>query len=607
MLFNSFPFILVFLPAFLLLYYTAYRYNRNLILPVIVVSSLVFYSWWYPPNIVVILVSIGGNYLFANLLTSAERGEGINRLILAAALIFNIGLLGYYKYVNFIVDNFNTLSGLELSSHEVILPLAISFFTFQQIAFLIELYSKRIEKPGFVEYCAFITFFPQLIAGPIVRFKEIVPQFQRQVMGESLGSKRIYANLSIGLAIFIIGLAKKVIFADSLAEFSNPVFGAMAEGGSVTLFEAWIAAFAFAFQIYFDFSGYSDMAVGLARMAGYQLPVNFNSPFKMPNIRDFWQHWHITLTRFFTEYLYSPIALKLTRHSILNQYGKIRVFFAQVFIPVTLTFFLIGLWHGAGWNFVIFGLMHAAFLVFYHLWETAGKRYAPFRLFKQGGYLGHGAAILITFICVTLSLVMFRAESVPAAMEMFATMFGGYGVVLPEMIQAKLGGAATVLQSLGVEFGNSIYWQGTRQWIWLLMSATVVFMLPNTYELMSKYRPALGYVKLIGKHVRPTEEKFVWLSRGVILLTRVLVALLATLWVLSFFQELDEFRAVLSTGKSFLLSAVAFAALALLPGKRIGWHWRANYQSTSYLVVLALFSTIFLLIGNREVFIYFEF
>jgi D-alanyl-lipoteichoic acid acyltransferase DltB (MBOAT superfamily) len=300
MLFNSYEFLFLFLPITLLGFHLIGKQGHHRVaIAWLVGASLFFYGWWNPAYLNLMLFSILFNYSIGISLSSTLGRKLSSKTILTIGVATNLAVLGYYKYANFFVDNLNALSDSNLILHKVILPLAISFFTFQQIAYLVDAYRGKAREYSFLHYCLFVTFFPQLIAGPIVHHKDMLPQFAKDAVYK-LRSK----NLAIGITIFTLGLFKKVVLADGVSVYATPVFNAAEAGMILTFFEAWTGALAYTFQLYFDFSGYSDMAIGIARMFGIRLPLNFNSPYKATSIIDFWRRWHITLSRFLRDYLY---------------------------------------------------------------------------------------------------------------------------------------------------------------------------------------------------------------------------------------------------------------------------------------------------------------
>ena len=353
MLFNSEIFLFLFLPLTLLVFYLLGHFGKiKLALASLVIASLLYYGWWKPIYLPLILGSMTVNYGLGYLIQKLQRSGATGKATLVVGIVFNLGLLGYFKYANFFVDNLNALSGDDWKLAPILLPLAISFFTFQQIAYLVDVHQKKAQEVDLLRYALFVTFFPQLIAGPIVHHSEMMPQFANKNIGRFQ-----LANLITGGMIFAIGLFKKVVLADNIAPYATAVFNASAEGNSVPFVDAWTGVLAYTFQIYFDFSGYSDMAIGLGRMVGICLPLNFNSPYKATGIIDFWRRWHMTLSRFLRDYLYIPL-------------GGNRMGPSRRYVNMITVMLLGGLWHGAGWNFVIWGALHGVYLGVNHAWRS---------------------------------------------------------------------------------------------------------------------------------------------------------------------------------------------------------------------------------------------
>ncbi|MFT5852390.1 MAG: alginate O-acetyltransferase complex protein AlgI [Colwellia sp.] len=405
MLFNSHEFIFLFLPICLLAYFTIARFGAKNAVAFLVVASLAFYSWWKFEYLFILVGSILFNYWCGELVAAkpSKKGNAQQKVILTIGIICNLALLGYYKYTNFMVEQLNLLAGWDKFHLEtILLPLAISFFTFQQIAYLVDSFKGEIREHSFLQYCLFVTFFPQLIAGPIVHHKEMLPQFD---LPETFKPNSF--NIAIGLSLFTIGLFKKVVLADNVAVYATPVFQALDAGKAVDTIDAWIGTTAYTLQLYFDFSGYSDMALGLARMFGIKLPENFNSPYKARNIIDFWRRWHITLSRFLRDYLY--IALGGNRKGPARRY-----------INLFITMLLGGIWHGAGWNFVIWGALHGSYLMINHGWRAIRSHYFS----SEVGVIESALAWFITFLAVMLAWVFFRAETLPGALSMLSMMAG---------------------------------------------------------------------------------------------------------------------------------------------------------------------------------------
>lgn len=411
MLFNSHIFIFLFLPITLLAFYGfASREAFRQALTTLVFASLFFYAWWNPIYLPLLLASIVVNYTLA-LGLHKYRSKGL--LILGIAL--NLGLIGYFKYAGFFVQSFNDVSGSTHTLQTIILPLGISFFTFQQITFLVDTWSGNAKRYTLLDYCQFVTFFPQLIAGPIVHHHEMMPQFNQQTI-----MANVRENLSVGLTIFIIGLFKKVVLADSVAVYATPVFSTAEIGITLTIYEAWLGSLAYTLQLYFDFSGYSDMAIGLARMFGIRLPLNFNSPYKAASIIDFWRRWHMTLSRFLRDYLYIPL-------------GGSRKGPNRRSMNVFITMLLGGLWHGAGWTFVVWGALHGVYLLINHLWRQwrGDER-------RNTNWFGLLFAHTITLLAVVFAWVVFRAESWSGAVSIWQSMLGMNGIAVPAQLATAL-------------------------------------------------------------------------------------------------------------------------------------------------------------------------
>ncbi len=348
MLFNSYTFIFLFLPVTLVGFYLiGGRGNYRVAVSWLVGASLFFYAWWNPAYLGLLLGSILFNYALGILLSAKKRNKKL-KFVLIFGIAGNLCLLAYFKYYNFFVDNINWVFSSSHTVENILLPLAISFFTFQQIAYLVDVHRGQARECDFLHYCLFVTFFPQLIAGPIVHHKEILPQFSKKEI-----YRVSYKAIAIGLTIFSIGLFKKVMIADNMATYVSPVFSGAEQGIKLTFFEAWGGSIAYSLQIYFDFSGYSDMAIGLARMVGIILPLNFHSPYKAKNIIEFWSRWHMTLSRFLKDYLYIPLGG--------NRKGKLRRY-----TNIMITMLIGGLWHGAGWVFIMWGALHGFYIVLNH-------------------------------------------------------------------------------------------------------------------------------------------------------------------------------------------------------------------------------------------------
>ena len=391
MLFNSQIFLIVFLPLVIGAYYWVAA-NPMVRRWLLISASLIFYGYWDIRFVPLLVGSVCVNWAFARLFGRYRRP-----LLLGMGVALNLLIIGVFKYFDFFVDSLTSLTGMAHEPWNIILPLGISFFTFQQISYLIDL--RRLQAPlySFPDYALYVTFFPQLIAGPIVRHNQIIYQFGQDPFRDGL-----HERLSRGLSLFVIGLFKKVALADSLGGIADPLYAGAVDGQSLLLGEAWVAAVAFGLQIYFDFSGYSDMAIGLGLLFGLQLPVNFNAPYIANSIRDFWRRWHMTLSSFLRDYLYIP-------------FGGSRHGLAQMSFAILATMLLGGLWHGAGWTFVIWGGLHGMALIANHAWNR-------WRL-----PMPHLAGWLLTMLFVFSAWVLFRAETFGAAIDIWTAMVGGHG------------------------------------------------------------------------------------------------------------------------------------------------------------------------------------
>nr|MBL8410115.1 MBOAT family protein [Dechloromonas sp.] len=466
MLFNSYAFILAYLPITLLGFFLFGRLGKGVGAAWLAACSLFFYGWWDYRYLALLLASICANYAAGGYI-ARHAGRPQARRALAGAVALNLALLGYYKYADFFLSSVNTALGTEYPLLCIILPIGISFFTFTQIAFLSDAYAGKVTEYRFVYYLLFVTYFPHLIAGPVLHHKEMMPQFD-----EDENYRPNAANFAIGLSIFAIGLAKKVLLADNLAGYAGPAFAPNAD--PPTFFLAWGAALAYTFQLYFDFSGYSDMAIGLSRLFGVRLPLNFNSPYKSRNITEFWRRWHMTLSRFLRDYLYIPLGG--------NRHGPLR---RQANLLATMV--LGGLWHGAGWNFVIWGALHGFFLVINHSWKEI-VQHIPLRLPTK---LGSILATALTFLCVVFAWVYFRAPDLGTANRILYGMLGYFGAAVPEPILARLGLLATLFDSLGIRGSLGGGANFAETWLWVCFAAVLAFLAPNTQEIMGRFEPAL--------------------------------------------------------------------------------------------------------------------
>jgi D-alanyl-lipoteichoic acid acyltransferase DltB (MBOAT superfamily) len=434
MLFNSYVFLFLFLPATVVAYYVARRrFGHEAALAVLAAASLFFYAWWDVRNVALLVGSIAVNYLIGRALERSKR-----RWLLVTGIAANLTVLAIFKYFNFFLRNLHAVTGAPLGALEISLPLGISFFTFEQITFLVDTWRGRTRPGTALSYGVFVGFFPHLIAGPIVQHRDLGGQLQNRERKDDL-----WFNLGAGLSIFAIGLAKKVLLADTFAPFASGVFDAADRGASMPMGAAWAGAAAYAFQIFFDFSGYSDMAIGLARMLGYQLPVNFDAPYRSTSIVEFWRRWHISLSTFLRDYLYIPLGG--------NRHGE-----GRRYLNLMITMLLGGLWHGAGWTFVAWGGLHGLYLAVAHLWsKVAPANPGRFRL---------GLGWVVTMLAVLVAWVFFRAKTFAGAALILQAMAGGQG----------LGGGAQ-----------------PAELAWITLGLFIVLVIPDTARL---FGPAMSEV-----------------------------------------------------------------------------------------------------------------
>ena len=361
-----------------------------------VLASLYFYAFFNTSYLPIIVSSILVNYGVA---VGMRKWDGVTKKILfGIGLLFNLGMLGYFKYTDFMIENVNALFNTSYTLKNILLPLGISFFTFQQLAFVVDTYKNKGRLPKFLDYCNFVTFFPQLIAGPIVLPEEMLPQFEDKASRNPRAK-----NLFDGIFIFSVGLAKKVIIADSIAVFANA--GYNLDLPHYTMAEAWLISLSYTFQLYFDFSGYCDMAIGIGKMFNINLPLNFNAPYRATNFQDFWRRWHMTLNRFLTQYVYIPL-------------GGSRRKEVRVYFNIGIVFLISGIWHGAGWTFVVWGICHGIGVMIHRIWKKKG--------YSMPSWLG----MFITFFFINILWVLFRADNMHEAWVIISSMFDNHQLYL---------------------------------------------------------------------------------------------------------------------------------------------------------------------------------
>jgi alginate O-acetyltransferase complex protein AlgI len=453
MLFSSLEFIFMFLPITLMIYYFFIFLKLNFLSKVwLVTASLFFYSWWNINYLPLILISMLVNYYIGQRL-SVIQSFYKRKYLLITGIIFNVALLGYYKYTDFFIENINLALKTDFNLLHIILPLGISFFTFQQIAYVVDAYRGETKEYDFVNYALFVTFFPQLIAGPIVHHKEVMDQFNEK-KNKGINSR----NIAVGIFIFLIGLCKKVAIADTFAIYANDGFTNYA---TLTVLEAWVTSLSYTFQLYFDFSGYCDMAIGIGLLFNIKLPVNFFSPYKARNIQEFWKRWHITLSRFLTQYLYIPLGG--SKQGNIKLYRNILIIFA-----------VSGIWHGAGWTFVIWGMMHGIASVICRAWRIKLPTFVSW---------------FLTFQFVNIAWVYFRAETVKQANMIIITMFDLQSINLSQFSVPEMNFPTALSFSFSYE-NFAINIAQTNVIIGGLLCASIIaFFFKNSIQLKDSFKP----------------------------------------------------------------------------------------------------------------------
>lgn len=470
MLFSSSNFIFLFLPISLLGYQLVSRFGRTAMLSWLSLISLFFYGYWNPAYLLLLGASMLMNFGFSQRLGEG-RPETSQGRWLTGAIVANLLLLMYFKYLFPVLNFFHGHGILPRGFADVVLPLGISFFTFTQIAYLIDLRQLIAKRQGIIPYSVFVTFFPHLIAGPIIHPRELMPQLEP---GRIHGVRS--ADMALGMTWFVMGLGKKVLIADRIAPLADALFSHPHSAGFAT---AWLGSLCYAMQLYFDFSGYSDMALALARMFGIEFPINFNSPFKSEGVIEYWTRWHMTLSRYLNEYLYTPIlrwvngkridaGKKATRKAAATPEG----FASMVAFPTITTMFIAGVWHGAGLQFLVFGLLHGFYLSVNHAW----------RLWTPKGTRLHQVVpapimILLTFLCVLVGFIFFRANSVSDAVHVVTTMAGFHGLGTSYAASPYLAELPTISRFLLTEHGTVAA---------LAVCFFIVWALPNTQEILGQ-------------------------------------------------------------------------------------------------------------------------
>lgn len=457
MLFNSYEFIFLFLPITIAVYFGLNQLKLTVASKAwLILASLFFYARWAPIYLPIIFLSMLFNYVFGRIIAHLNRdfptAAAFNKIVLVLAVGGNLAALCYFKYMDFFIGNINYLTKSHFNLLHIVLPLGISFFTFTQIAYLVDVHKDIAKEYNILNYVLFVTFFPHLIAGPIIHHKEMMPQF------DSLKNKMFhYKNFAQGLFLFSLGLFKKVIIADT---FSTWVVHGFANSAALTTIEAWATSLSYTLQLYFDFSGYTDMALGLALMFNIKLPINFNSPYTALNITDFWRRWHITLGRFLRDYIYMPLGGNRLGHS-------------RTYCNLMATFLICGIWHGAGWNFFFWGFLHGAALVIHRTWRLCNLNMPKI------------LAWFLTFNFFNFSLVFFRAKDWEEAIRILKAMFFLNGTVLPNSLEFNW------LSSLGIRFGKYLqHIQGNDTTIAMIIASLLVCLCyKNSNQLVEMFEP----------------------------------------------------------------------------------------------------------------------
>lgn len=488
MLFNSFIFIFGFLPVALIATYGIGRFSQWGAKLALTMLSLGFYAWWRPVHLPLLLGSIIFNFLVGDRIQRAQAAQRKTavKAWLAFGLMVDIGMLGWFKYANFIASTADATLGTDFNLERIALPLAISFFTFQKIAYLIDSARGEAQRMSFLDFSLFAAFFPQLIAGPIVHYKEIVPQ-----LAKAHFARLNWSDIGVGLVIFAIGLFKKTVIADTLSPLVEPLFGAATSASNPSVIAGWLAAATFTLQLYFDFSGYSDMAIGLGRMFGVKLPLNFHSPLRAANISDYWRRWHMTLQRFIVDYIFQPLAMPLNRFAAERGLSGWSQFLVGVAVPSFVTFVAVGIWHGAGWTFVTFGVMHASYICINEAWRERRKNRRK-ALRKQGIKLADPKGLelagyhVITLLAVVFGNVMFRAATVGDAVSIWATMAGFKGLNLASVVPGFDGELVAIIT----------------------IATLIIAFMPNTQQIMRRFDPACNWSEWAD--VAPTRLRLTW-------------------------------------------------------------------------------------------------
>jgi D-alanyl-lipoteichoic acid acyltransferase DltB (MBOAT superfamily) len=471
MLFNSVQFLVDFAPLiFIGTFVLARSDNRSIVITFLIIASLVFYGWNRPLDLLVLVPSVAINFFIGiGLGVLAKRqSTRLAWLLLAVGVGADLGLIGYFKYLDFLRNTVVSPAAGTAGLRAEVLPLGISFFTFQQIKFLVDRYRGNTTQPRFLDYCLFVVFFPHVIAGPIVHHDVLIPQFREHKVGRAR-----LDNFIDGLVFFLLGLAKKVVLADQFGAYADGGFSAVAHGHTVTTYAAWAAVLSYTLQIYFDFSGYSDMAYGLARAIGLNFPMNFDSPYRATSVIDFWRRWHITLSQFLRDHLYIPLGG--------NRHGKVRRYF-----NLMATMVIGGLWHGAGWTFLFWGGLHGLYLMINHGWNALLRSLGIERLARPIRLLGW----FVTLFAVIVAWVFFRARTFHGAAMMLSGMAGANGAELPSQIIAFVPPLRWIARGVGeVQYlGDGTVMGLVELSLMLAIGFGIAALTPNLYRTTANRR-----------------------------------------------------------------------------------------------------------------------
>lgn len=460
MLFNSYLFLFLYLPIAIFGAYFLIYFYKPLVVPWLLTFSLIFYGGWNPNYLVLLLASIGFNFSIGKLIVK-NKLQFYKKCYLILGIVGNLSALFYFKYTNFFIQNINFIAHTDFNFYKIILPLGISFFTFTQIAFLVDAYYGKVKQFGIFNYSLFVSYFPHLIAGPIIHHKDVMPQFNKILNTKQFPLMRYFM---IGLTIFIIGLFKKVCLADTLAPKVNYIFDLPGKGYDLSFADSWMGAIGYTLQLYFDFSGYSEMAIGLSFMIGIKLPINFFSPYKAVNIIDFWRRWHMSLSRFFRDYLYIPLGG--------SRKGPFRKYLNLFIVMV-----IVGFWHGAGWTFILWGTYHGTLLILNHGWhaikEQLSSQFSLNITSRAVNNLIQFISIAVTFFCVVIGWVLFRANDFATAQNFYQGMFHYHSYFY---------GSAGLINPLNYIFFG----------LFLLVGLIICYTLPNTIEIMKNTNAILN-------------------------------------------------------------------------------------------------------------------